>query len=164
MAYILGAGDLEWIEIVVIAIIFGASIIGSLFQKAKEKQKEETTRKQRRSGGQQPQPRKQRRAPIPVGRVVQTVPPTPEQNVRVSQELRLQQQRQAQIEQDRKKRMASQIARQSKTPAADSPREIGKVGVILSLDNPVNAKKAMILHEVFSPPKALRKGGEMWEM
>ena len=31
------------------------------------------------------------------------------------------------------------------------------------LNDPQQARTAMIYHEIFSPPKALRDGGEMWD-
>jgi hypothetical protein len=172
LAYILAADDDGgWIRIVVIAILIGASVIGSLIQKVKETREKEQTRKPRAKPRVRPKPpvakRSRRPQPVPI-----TVAPP----VRVSEELRLNQQRQAELERDRKKRLASRKSPQSDTNAIESrllsrrparsetaPQQIGKIGIILNLESRDMAKKAMILHEIFSPPKALRKGGEMWD-
>ena len=174
LAYILAERDFGWIEIVIVVILFGASLIGSLFQKAKEKQQEE-----KRRGNSGPPGRRQTQAPA--RRTVQptrTAPPPPPagQTVRVSQELHLRQQRQVQLDSDREKRLATRKSPESDTNAIEAhlvsvhpseadtaPRQISTVGVIPGLKTLDDARKAIILHEIFSPPKALRKGGEMWD-
>ena len=175
-AYILAAREFGWIEIVVVAIVFGLSIIGSIFQKAKEKKEQEDKAR----GNSKPSGRRQTQAPAT--RTVQPTRPVPppapqaEQAVRVSDELRLRQQRQTQLDRDRQKRLASRTSPESDTNAIESrlvnvrpadadtaPGQISKVGVILSLRTPADAQRAIILHEIFSPPKALRQGGEMWD-
>ncbi|MBL7222208.1 MAG: hypothetical protein ISS69_19010 [Phycisphaerae bacterium] len=169
LAYISAARDFSWIEIVVIAIIFLASIIGSAIQKAKQKQQEDKSRKPRAKS--EPSGRRETQAPTP--RTVQPTRPKPpavpqparsrqapaEQTVRVSEELQLRQKRQAQLEKDRQKRLGVRTSPESDT----APRQISEVGVILNLQTPADAQRAIILHEIFSPPKALRQGGEMWD-
>ena len=176
LAYILAARDVGWIEIIVIAIVFGLSIIGSAFQKAKAKKEQE----EKARGNSKPSDRQQTRA-----RARRTVQPTrpapppapqPEQGVRVSEELRLRQQRQVKLDKDRQKRLTSRASPESDTNAIEArlvsvhpaqgdtpPGQISKVGVIPGLRTLDDARKAIILHEIFSPPKALRKGGEMWD-
>jgi hypothetical protein len=34
----------------------------------------------------------------------------------------------------------------------------------LNLDNVQQARRAIVFHEIFSAPKALRKGSEMWDL
>lgn len=172
LAYIiLAAGDDSWVEIVGIVIFIGLGIIGSLFQKDKaKKQQEEEARKARKNS--EPSGRRQRQARAP--RAVQ--PTQPEQTVRVSEELRSRQQRQTQLDTDREKRLGAQVSPESDTDAikarlvsvrsseADTaPGQISEAEVIPSLKTLADARKAIILHEIFSPPKALRQGGEMWD-
>ena len=172
LAHILAAKEFDWIQIVIIAIVLGAGLIGSIFQKLKEQQKEAKTRKPGAESGQ-----RQARSPRTV-QPTRPAPPAPpdEQAVRVSQELGLRQQRQAQLDKDRQKRLASRQSPQSDSNAIEARlvsirsaeadtaiRKIGEIGVILQLATTAEARRAIILHEVFSPPKALRQGGEMWD-
>ena len=174
LAYILAKSDFGWIQIVVIAIIFGLSILGSIYQKAKEKKEQEDKAR----GNSKPSDRRQTQAPAPpaVPQATQPRQAPDEQTVRVSEELRLRQQRQAQLKRDSQKRLVTRTSPESDTNAIEArlvsihpdqtdtaPMQISKVGVILQLDTPANAQRAIILHEIFSPPKALRKGGEMWD-
>ncbi|MDP6636133.1 MAG: hypothetical protein QGG42_14630 [Phycisphaerae bacterium] len=184
LTYILAAGDSSWVEIIVIALFFGLSIIGSIFQKAKEKQQKDKAKKSPAQSAQKKSPKRPR-----TSRTVQptrTIPPPvqaqqvqDQKAVRVAEELRLRQQRQAQLESDRKKRLASRVSPESdtnaiearlvsvqpsQTDAADTaPRRIDEIGVIMDLETTDEARRAIILHEIFSPPKALRQGGEMWD-
>ena len=175
LAHILASRDTGWVEIVVIAIVFGLSIISSIFQKAKAKEKEEKAKKTRAESGQRKTSRPRPRTVQPTRPAPPPAPP-PEQSVRVSEELRLRQQRQAQLERDRQKRMAARMSPESDTDAIEArlvsvhsaqgdtpPRQISRVGGIPGLRTLDDARKAIILHEIFSPPKALREGGEMWD-
>jgi len=179
IANILAERDTGWIEIIVIAIVFGLSIIGSAIQKLKEKKE----REEKARGDSKPPNRRQIRAPA--RRTVQPTrpapPPTPAapppgKTVRVAEEMRLLKQRQAEIERNRQKRLASQISPESDADVIEAdlvtvdsyqgkiPGErISKVADIPGLRTLADVRKAIILHEIFSPPKALRKGGEMWD-
>ena len=172
LAYILAKRDPGWIEIIVIVLFFALSIHESIFQKAKEKQKKDKADKPRGES----RPTRPKPPAIPQAR--RTLQAPDEQPVRLSQELRLRQQRQAQLEADRQKRLATRTSPESDTNAirarlvsirpaeadtAPGIRQIGEVGVILQLDTPAEAQRAIIMHEIFSPPKALRQGGEMWD-
>ena len=175
LAYIiLAEQEFDWIQIVVILIVMGVGLIGSIYQKFKEQQQQDGARKSEPSGHRQrqiPAPRTVRPArPVP--------PPAPgaQQTVRVSEELRLRQQRQVQLESDRQKRLGARISPEYDTNAIEArlvsvhpdetdtaPMQISKVGVILQLKTRAETQKAIILHEIFSPPKALRKGGDIWD-
>ena len=174
LAYILAEKEFGWVQIVVVAIFFLVSIVASIFQKAKEKEQKAQSRKPEPSG------RQQKQAPAPrTARPTRPVPPpapAAEQTVRVSEELHLRQQRQAQLDGDRQQRLASRKSPESDTNAIEarlvsvrpdqgdtSPGRISKVGVILQLKTRDDAQKAIIMHEIFSPPKALRKGREIWD-
>ena len=171
LAHILAKGDPGWIEIVVVALFFGLSIIGTLFQKAKEKkQKNEAADKPR----QESSPVRPKPPAIPQARRPRQAPE--EQAVRVSQELRMRQQREAQLEAERQRRLAARQSPQSDSNAIEARlvsvrpaeaetavRQISEIGVILQLDTPAEAQRAIVMHEIFSPPKALRQGGEMWD-
>jgi hypothetical protein len=173
LAYILAAKkELGWVEIVVVALFFGVSIIGSIIQKTKEKkQKDNASKPSGESRGRRPEP-----TVIPQARRTRQPVPVAPQPVRVSQELRQRQQRQSQLEADRQKRLATRRSPESDTNAIESrlvsvhpeetvtePGEIGEIDAIVELKTPADAKRAIILHEIFSPPKALRTGGEMWD-
>ncbi|MCP4377631.1 MAG: hypothetical protein GY794_15815 [bacterium] len=176
LAHILAAdNDSGWIRIVVVAVFIGISIIGSILQKAKEARDKAQTRKPRaKSPRVRHKPpvarRQQARRPQPIP-LEAAAPP-----IRVSEELRLNQQRQAELERDRKKRLAARTPPESDTNAIEArlvnqrpaqsdtaPQKVSEVGIAVNLENREMAKKAMILHEIFSPPKALRNGGEMWD-
>jgi len=195
LAYILAADDLGWVELVVIALFFGISIIGSIFQKLMEKKKKadadkpapaKKTRPAQSQRQTQIQPPAQKPAPPaarpqgqPAGRkqTLIQLQTTESKPVRVSEELRLRQQRELKLERERQKRLATRtppeadareiqarIARdtiQDSAPAAPLP--ISQIGIVMSLESRDEAQRAMILHEVFSQPKALRQGGEMWD-
>ncbi|MDP6542349.1 MAG: hypothetical protein QGH60_00070 [Phycisphaerae bacterium] len=168
-AYILAAKGSDAIEIIGFVIFIGLAIIGSLFQKARaNKEQEEKNRKPR-----------ERSAP-PTVQPIRPAPPVAlqaGQPVRVSEELRLRQQRQTQLERDRQQRLSVRASPESDTDAIEAHlvslhseqatdtefEEISEVGVIPGLQTPADARRAIILHEIFSPPKALRKGGEMWD-
>ena len=170
LAYILAKRDPGWIEIILVALFFGLSILGSIFQKAKEKRKKDKADK---PPGES-RPTRPKPPAVPQARRTRQAPD--EQTVRVSEELRLRQQRQTQLEADRQKRLATRISPESDTKAIEArlvsvrpaaadtaPRRISEVGVVLQLNTPAEAKRAIIMNEIFSPPKALRKGGEMWD-
>ena len=171
LAYILAKGDPGWVELVLVALFFGLSIIGSLFQKAKEKQQKNKDADKPRQKPRAVQPK-----PPVASKVRRPQPARSPQPVRVSQELRLREQRQAQLEADRQKRLATRRSPEADSsdiearlvsirPAQDDTPvlEISEVSIILELDSPAEAQRAMVLHEIFSPPKALRNGGEMWD-
>jgi type IV secretory pathway VirB10-like protein len=177
-AYILAARDSGWIEIIVIAIVFGLSIISSLFQKAKAKEKEAKARKPRAEPRQRQTPRPRTRTVQPTRPAPPTPPAVPpaEQTVRVAEELRLRQQREAQLERERQKRLAARTSPEADSDAIAArlvsvhPDQIdtatGKItelAGIPGLRTPADARRAIILHEIFSLPKALRKDGEMWD-
>ncbi|MBL7221690.1 MAG: hypothetical protein ISS69_16390 [Phycisphaerae bacterium] len=174
LAYILAEKEFGWVQIVVVAIFFLVSIVASIFQKAKEKEQKAQSRKPK------PSARQQKQAPAP--RTVQPTRPVPPpapaagQTVRVSEDLRLRQQRQAQLDSERQQRLASRNPPESDTAAIEArlvgirpdqadtaPGQISRVGVVLQLKTRDDAQKAIIMHEIFSPPKALRKGGEIWD-
>ncbi|MCK4276188.1 MAG: hypothetical protein KAX78_06725 [Phycisphaerae bacterium] len=53
-------------------------------------------------------------------------------------------------------------ALQTKQPAP--PRQLGPRPAMVDLGGADEARRAIIYHEILSPPKALREGGEMWEL
>jgi hypothetical protein len=172
LAYILAKKELGWVEIVVVAIFCGLTIIGSNNKNTNDKTYKENARK---PSGASPPARPKPSAVPQARRTIQPVPVAP-QPVRVSQELRHSQQRQAQLEVDRQKRLSTRLSPESDTNAIEArlvsvrpedtvmePEKIGVISAIVELNTPAEAKRAIILHEIFSPPKALRTGGEMWD-
>ncbi len=184
LAYILAADEeFDWVHIVGLLLFIGIGLISSVFQKWKESQKTDKTAKPKtppaRPGArkQTPQSRRAQRAQ----RAQPTQPPpvrqqeSAEKTVRVAQEMQLRQQRQAQLEAERSQRMATRQSPEADTQAIEArlvsvpggarpmeTEQIGKPG-IPELTTRSAAQQAMILHEIFSPPKALRQGDEMWD-
>jgi len=182
-AYItLAEGESSWIEIAAFLLFMVIAAIGSAIQKWSEKNKQKEAAKPK------PKPQSEAKGRLkidlqPARSARSAPPPAPRQrnasaaqSARVDQELQLRQQRQAQIESERQRRLAARQSRETDTRAIEaklvsvqSPskeRAIGQISspsVIVNLENLPAAKTAMILHEIFSPPKALRKGGEIWD-
>ena len=165
-AYILAADDFEWLHIVALLVFVGIGAIGSFFKNQAEKNKQRkklakpktapplTVDWQARAQNQQTQAQARAQA---------------QDAVRVGQELKLRQQRQTQIEGDRQKRMATRTPPEANTKAIETHmvgvqasqqkaevEQIGQIGQVISLQARTDAEKAMILHEIFSKPKALR--------
>jgi len=95
-------------------------------------------------------------------------------SVRVEEELQVQRRRQRKLEAQRGKRLAAR-----KVPEADSavikggllqvrpdqkPGAGVRTGPSVDLSNAEKARRAIIFHEIFSAPKALRQGKEMWDV
>ncbi|MDP6046172.1 MAG: hypothetical protein QGH94_11395 [Phycisphaerae bacterium] len=164
LAYILAADDFNWVHIVALLLFVGITAISSFFQKWAEKKKQQEAAKPKTA-----------KLPTVVGRAQPPAPPQqPQKAVRVAQELKLRQQRQAQLEADRQKRLSARKPPEADTKAIEarlvdaklssketSIQKIDRPGVIIELQNRSAAKKAMILHEIFASPKALRKDDEM---
>jgi hypothetical protein len=47
--------------------------------------------------------------------------------------------------------------------AADASAPTGEHAVLVRLDDPADARRAVVHLEILSPPKALRRGPEMWD-
>lgn len=105
--------------------------------------------------------------------LVELTPAEPEP-VRVEEELQMQRRRQEKLEAQRGKRLAA-----PKVPEADSavikgrtlqdrpdqePGAGAATGPSVDLSSPERARRAIIFHEIFSAPKALRQGKEMWDV
>ena len=103
-----------------------------------------------------------------------TLTPVEPQPIRVEEELRVQRRRERKLDADRRKRLAPR-----KVPEADSAAIEGRIlhvrpgqeaaqdvptGVIVDLSRADRARRAIIFHEIFSAPKALREGKEMWDV
>jgi hypothetical protein len=95
-------------------------------------------------------------------------------SVRVEEELEVQRRRQSKLKAQRHKRLAA-----PKVPEADSavikgrtlqvrpsqePAVTAWTGPSVDLSSPEKARRAIIFHEIFSAPKALRQGKEMWDV
>jgi len=174
-AYILAEGDIGWLQIVVVAVILILGLISSVVQKAKEKEQQREGREKRRRPTpptRQEQARRPQSAP-------QQVPPQPqdEEVVRVSEELRRGEQRQKNLEEARRRRLAVRKSPEADTAAiesrllsvsqaGDGPEVeiVGNLALGLGLLTPDAARRAIVLHEILSPPKALRQGGESWDV
>ena len=86
-----------------------------------------------------------------------------------------QQRRLRMIQQQRATRLVADVPSEADTAAIearllsiDSARREGVVrdraAVTVDLHHREQLRKAIIYHEIFSPPKALRQGAEMWDM
>jgi hypothetical protein len=178
LAYILAAEEeFDWVHIVGLVLFIGIGLISSLFQKIKEKQKADKTAKPKTAA--RPKARKQTYQ----NQSTQPISPPPvrqqqsaAETVRVAQELELRQQRQMQLEAERRQRMATRQSPEADTQLIEArlvsvpggqraaePEKTSEPELIPKLTNRSTAQQAMILHEIFSPPKALRQGGEMWD-
>lgn len=111
--------------------------------------------------------------PSEAGQPVVLTPVEPA-SIRVEEELKLQRRRQRDLEAQRRKRLASR-----KVPEADSAAIEGRIlqvrpdqeaahdlptGPAVNLSSAERARRAIIFHEIFSAPKALRQGKEMWDV
>ncbi len=100
--------------------------------------------------------------------------PVEPESIRVGEELELEHRRQRGQEAQRRKRLAAR-----KVPEADSSTIEGTIlhvrpsqepgvtawtGPSVDLSSPARARRAIIFHEIFSAPKALRQGKEMWDV
>jgi len=100
--------------------------------------------------------------------------PVEPQTIRVEEELKLQRRRERKLDAQRRKRLAPR-----KVPEADSAAIEGRIlkvrpgqeaahdvatGVIVDLSRAESLRRAIIFHEIFSAPKALREGKEMWDV
>jgi len=182
-ASILARDEVDVIEFVVILVILAIGGIAGAIQKARQKKAEqEAAEGAKRETGQappqrpapRPQQRPQRR-PVPQ----QQPPPRPAapEPVRVRDELRIQQQRRRQIEAERARRLAAPKSPQADTaaieervvsvepaqgPAPPVPSLAG--GLDIGLLTPANARRAIVMHEILAPPKALRRDAEIWDL
>jgi hypothetical protein len=105
-------------------------------------------------------------------------PPPPRQGhpaVRVGEELARQAQRMEAQQEQRDHRMATSAPAEADSAAiaaklmhvrpksADGVAAAVGGAVVVDLRSPQAARMAIVYHEIFSPPKALREGGEMWD-
>lgn len=96
------------------------------------------------------------------------------EKTRVEQELRQLRSRQQKLENQRDQRMTTASpgsedttaieARLLHIPEAERPAIASGLKISLQLANLQQAKAAIVFHEIFSPPKALRHEAEMWDM
>jgi hypothetical protein len=187
--YILAEGDIDVIEFVVILVVLALSAIGGVIQKkVKDKQQE----RRAREAGQKLRAAAPRQRPVgTMAQPAALVPPAPqvgreaapplgmdtEEVVRVRQEMHLQKQRRGKLEAQRRRRLGSLgppeadvAARESRLQsirptAADAAQAAPTfvAGVGISLLRPGEARKAIIMREILSAPKALRQDAEMWD-
>jgi len=122
-----------------------------------------------------PQPVRQQVAPVPAPKPLTSISPAPKPAApastgRVEQEIARLQQRLSRLEQVRTQRLGTLAAREAKfgsrlaavRPDADAAvKPVVAVGV--DLGDRQLARSAIIFHEIFSAPKALREGAEMWD-
>ncbi|MBT3199587.1 MAG: hypothetical protein HN350_06685 [Phycisphaerales bacterium] len=182
LAYILAESEYSFIEVIVIALFFGISIIGAIIKKAQEKQagaknKQQTPKTQVRQPAQKQQQQTPRYQPIPPANVRKPQPQAKNaKTVRVAEELRAQQQRQVQQQRAQQQRMATRKPPESDRAAVEArvvnPKlaqdDLGlslieQITPAVSLVTTADARQAMIMHEIFLPPKALRQDNEMWD-
>jgi len=183
--YILAQGDEGLFEIIIIGAIFLLGIIGSVFQKAKEKAQQREAREKRRRPTPEGAPSQQAPRPQPAAqqRRKQVQPRRParaqtQEPVRVSEELRRAERRQKKLEEERRQRLATHRPPEADTAAIEAkllhvPKAgedgygadaAGKFIGGLGLLTPAEARRAIVLHEILSPPKSLRQGGESWDV
>jgi len=188
--YILAAADkdIDVIQFVVMLVVLVLiAVAGAIQKKVRDKQQE----RQAREAEQEPRAPAPPRLPVgtrtqpaalglapQVGR--EAAPPLgmdTEEVVRVRQELHLQKQRRGKLEAQRRRRMsalgppeADTAAREPRLrsirPAAADvaqPAPTFVAGAGISLLRPGEARKAIIMHEILSAPKALRQDAEMWD-
>lgn len=102
-------------------------------------------------------------------------PLTQTESIRVSQELQLQQQRSQELEERRMKKLAARVPQEADSagiearllhtrPSAAPHLEPSAPRAKVVLGDAEQARFAIICHEVFSPPKALRQESEPWEL
>ena len=185
-AYILMEKDgrFDWIGLVVfIVIAFGATIVKGLkrsAEKAADKRRQEqlTTDLQ---DSQKPQPRPKpplRTAQTAAGKIQQNpyaaISSQPRRPSTISQgvdrEMRQQQMRLRKAQLAQKKRLEKLKAKKSglshrhiEPQIVCEPSYVPETAKIADLSDLQKARQAIIFHEVFSPPKAMRQDGELWE-
>jgi len=184
---ILAASDSDLVQIVVVLALLALSGLGSLIKKVQEKKKaQEMERQAEQERLRQSRPRAS--APPPPPRVVlparvtrrlpaRRSPPAPEPAaVRVEEGLARQRRRMDQTEQLRQQRMATAAPAEADTTAIESRLihiaraashvEDGRAApsVVVNLRAPADARLAVVYHEILSPPKALRRDRETWEL
>jgi len=166
----LGAGDGDGIEVIVVLVFVAFSIISGLLQKsskakkAAQEQEQARERRRQRATGQAPPARARAGLQLvaaPPARTVQPPPPAraarPRPEVRAADRIGLKPNRSS-VE-DRHVGSAH-LGRLSNAEASVAARE----SLLADLSTAEAARQAMIYHEVFSLPKALRQGKELWEM
>lgn len=187
-ASILARGEVDVIEIVVILVILAIGGIAGAIQKARQKKAErEAAEGAKRETGQAPPPQRPaphpqqrpQRRPVPQQQRPPQRPPRPAEPepARVRDELRIQQQRRRQIEAERARRLGAHKPAVADTAAIEdrlvsiepaqgpAPPVPGLVsGLDIGLLTPADARRAIVMHEVLAPPKALRRGAEIWDL
>ena len=170
-AYILANSGGRFAEIAVILVVVVLAILNKVLQKASRKQQEaeaERRRQQQQQADRAAPPAPPSPAPVPIDRPVETAPR------RVGDELKRERQRMDGQELSRRKRMAVRKPSHDETASIEAGimsvatrgRQVGGQGpaVAVELTDARQARQAIIYHEIFSPPKALREGPEMWEL
>jgi len=189
LGYILAVGrdNGGLLDVVIIIVFLVLAALGALIKKAQEKaarEKAERARGDRREQGGQPPPPPRR--PQPDRRLAQEVrrtfglspaqdaaeppPPAatqtaqPEPIVLLQQETRPRRRRRDLPAGPRLARKAGKrpSPRESAAPAEPTTAEARRLSQV-HLADPSNARQAIIYHEIFSAPKALRQGPEMWD-
>ena len=131
-----------------------------------------------------PSPAAQRRASrlglLGAQKPPKTIPPAPAPQPQTLRPEQVAQAQQQHVDQESRKRNRRLAAR--KSPEADSQaitdrlvsihpsaapmmvqEDREQTAIQIALDDPDSLRAAIIYHEIFSPPKALRSGGEPWE-
>ena len=111
--------------------------------------------------------------PSEAGQPVVLTPVEPA-SIRVEEELKLQRRRQRDLEAHRRKRLAPRKATEAHFAAIEGrilqvrPDQEAQqdlpTGPVVNLSSAERARRAIIFHEIFSAPKALRQGKEMWDV
>ena len=163
-------------NLVVLGMIVFLSVIGGVFQKAMQKaerkraeqEAEARRRKQAGSGSTPPPPPRQRQPQLDerLAREVRRVMGIPQAAATRPAQARPKatraRQAAAQAPQTPAKPERVPLAPALSTPTAKTQPPAKRVAVnLLSRDN---ARRAIIYQEILSPPKALRKGPEMWDI
>jgi len=182
-----GLGDVLFIVVVVVLVL-----IGKLFQKnAEQRQEKENeqrgsedretmTRRRQEGAAERPAPPTTRLAPVPApdraatpAAPAPTAPPTPaarktkEQRLeaRHLQDLETAEVGRALASRRLKGARVSSRKKPGRLDAADEQAVQGAVRAMLNVDlsGRGQARQAILYHEIFSSPKALRSGKEMWD-
>ena len=111
--------------------------------------------------------------PSEVEEAVVLTPAEPE-SVRVGEELEQEHRRQRSAEAQRRKRLARRKVPEAHLAAIEGtilqvrpgqgPRVTVPTGPSVDLSSAARARRAIVFHEIFSAPKALRQGKEMWDV
>lgn len=176
----------DFVHLIVFLVIVAISIISSIVQKAKEKTKQQ-------QGGPKPQPSGQGGVSMPQEDVAKLREALQQKAAAkqkaaqakqlkalgVQEEMRLEKARLAKQEAQRRQRLASRrppeedsediqrriVHVKSKIGQSREVREKKAKGYYGSLlGNKETARKAIVLREILSPPKAMRKGDEIWDL